>query len=139
MVDASESITGRLASKVAKMLLEGKRVVVLNAEKSVITGDKHMIITERLTRLTRGSIVNPDYGPFHPRTPEGIMKRTVRGMLPIRRPKGRAAIKNLKVYCGVPSVYAGKPTIDVGVKATKPLALYLTMGELAQRLGWKGA
>jgi len=48
-VNAENQILGRLASHVAKMLLNGYRVVIFNAEKAILSGDKHRII-ENLKR-----------------------------------------------------------------------------------------
>ena len=46
IVDATNHIAGRLCSCVAKILLKGDRVVILNAEKAMLSGDKYSIIKE---------------------------------------------------------------------------------------------
>jgi len=137
IVDGSGMILGRLCSGVAKLLLRGKQVAVVNAERVMITGRKDMVIRERLETLKIASVVHPKYGPFHPRTPEGIVTRTVRGMLPMRKPKGVEAFKRLRVYSSVPERLRGKPAMELDGKASKPLASYLTVGDVAGRMGWR--
>jgi large subunit ribosomal protein L13 len=106
IIDASNLIVGRLASMVAKELLRGEKVVIVRAEEGVITGSKSTTFKKYLHRRQRKSIVNPArHGPFFPREPEGIIRRAVRGMLPYKKPKGRKAYKNLRVYAGLPKEY----------------------------------
>jgi len=103
VIDASGAVAGRLASKVAKMLLEGKKVYVVNIEKAVVTGKRKRVIEDFKRRLEVRSNVNPRrHGPFWPRSPEGIFRRMVRGMIPRRKPKGKEAFRRLRVYRGVP-------------------------------------
>ncbi|HUH82474.1 MAG TPA: uL13 family ribosomal protein, partial [Nitrososphaerales archaeon] len=45
-IDATDQIAGRLSSKVAKLILSGKRVVVVNAEKALISGSRTSVITQ---------------------------------------------------------------------------------------------
>ncbi len=136
-VDATNQIAGRLSSKVAKLLLNGKRVIVVNAEKALISGSRESVVTEWKTKLEISSRVNPIYGPFHPRRPDNILRRMVRGMVPRKKPKGAAAMKRLRVHIGVPSgAEAAKFTMFEDTKAARPLPTYVTMSELAKTLGW---
>jgi large subunit ribosomal protein L13 len=48
------------------------------------------------------------WGPFVPRRPDHLMKRTIRGMLPYKRPRGVEAMKSVKCYVGIPVEFAGK-------------------------------
>ncbi|MCP8304675.1 MAG: 50S ribosomal protein L13 [archaeon] len=139
VVDAQGHIAGRLSSYIAKSLLKGNRVVVVNAEKTLLSGSKSSIINEYLKRLEIGSVINPRHGPFHPRRPDTILTKMVRGMLPHRKAKGLEALKRLRVHIGIPEQYKSVEKI-VFEKAltTKPLSFYLTLGEVASRLGWKG-
>ena len=138
-VDATNQIAGRLASKVAKLILTGKRVVVLNAEKSLISGSRNSVINQWKERLELSSHVNPIYGPIHPRRPDNILRRMVRGMVPRRKPSGDTAMKRLRVYIGVPpNVKADKLTQFNDTAASRPLPVYVTMAELSKTLGWNG-
>jgi large subunit ribosomal protein L13 len=68
--DAKDKVLGRLASTVAKELLNGKKVAVVNAEKAYITGDKRGIIKRYRVRLGLQEKENPE----HRRTgPEGLI------------------------------------------------------------------
>jgi len=138
VVDAQGCIAGRLSSHVAKFLLKGNRVVVVNAEKTLLSGSKRSIINEYLERLEISSIINPRHGPLHPRRPNTILTKMVRGMLPYRKTKGLEALKRLRVYIDIPNQYKSKDKIVFErAVAKKPLSFYLTLGEVASRLGWK--
>jgi large subunit ribosomal protein L13 len=138
VVDGDNHIAGRLSSYTAKSLLEGNRVVILNAERVLISGKKKSIIDEELKKLEISSIINPKYGPFHPRRPDTILTRMIRGMVPRRKPKGLEAMKRLRVYIGEPENFKliKKVTFEKAL-AKKPLPFYLPLSELAKRLGWK--
>jgi len=138
-VDATNQIAGRLASKVAKLILSGRRVVVLNAEKALISGSRNSVINQWKERLELSSRVNPIYGPIHPRRPDNILRRMVRGMVPRKKPKGPTAMKRLRVYVGTPpDVKAQKFTQFSDTAATRPVPVYVTMAELSRNLGWSG-
>lgn len=136
-VDASDQIAGRLSSKVAKLVLSGKKVVVVNAEKALISGSRTSVINQWKERLELSSRVNPIYGPIHPRRPDNILRRMVRGMVPRKKPKGALAMKRLRVYIGVPSgVDSSKLKKFEETTATRPIPVYVTMGDLSKSLGW---
>ncbi|ELY95081.1 50S ribosomal protein L13P [Natrialba hulunbeirensis JCM 10989] len=98
VVDAGDCILGRVASQVAQRALDGERVAIVNAEDAVITGDKEDIFGTYRKRLQLGS----DRGPYYPKRPDTIFKRSVRGMLPYKKPRGREALDNVRVYVGNP-------------------------------------
>jgi large subunit ribosomal protein L13 len=136
-VDATDQIAGRLSSKVAKLILSGKRVVVVNAEKALISGSRTSVINQWKERLELSSKVNPIYGPIHPRRPDNVLRRMVRGMVPRKKPKGAIAMKRLRVYIGVPAgVNATRLTKFEETAATRPTPVYVTMGDLSKSLGW---
>ena len=82
VVDATNHIAGRLASNVAKLLLQGHRVTVINCEKIMMSGTRSNQIKEYREFLEINSIINYKHGPVHYRRPDTIMKRMIRGMLP---------------------------------------------------------
>jgi large subunit ribosomal protein L13 len=136
-IDATNQIAGRLSSKIAKLVLSGRRVVVVNAEKALISGSRTSVINQWKERLELGSKVNPIYGPIHPRRPDNILRRMVRGMVPRKKPKGATAMKRLRVYIGVPAgVDESKMTKFEETTATRPIPVYVTMGDLSKSLGW---
>lgn len=133
IIDAKGLILGRLASSVAKRLLQGESVVILNAEKAAISGKKQHIVTDAKTFLEVG---HPRKGPYHPRRPDRIVSRTIRGMLPRRKPKGQQAYKRLRVYLGIPMEFENK-TVQTIVEASadKLKSPYITVSELAKEIG----
>ncbi len=139
IIDASEHIAGRLCSYTAKLLLKGKRVIILNCEKAVISGNKASILQEQYDYLKIASVINPKHTPRHPRRPDNIIKRMIRGMVPRREPKGINAMKRLRVYIGVPEEYTNTRAIKIeDAKITRPVAYYTSIYEIAKLIGWRG-
>ena len=136
-VDATNQVAGRLSSRVAKLLISGKNVVVVNAEKSLISGSRTSVVNQWKERLELSSRVNPINGPIHPRRPDNILRRMVRGMVPRKKPKGALAMKRLRVHIGIPEgVDASKLTQFDDTTASRPIPVYVTMGDLSKSLGW---
>ncbi len=105
IINASGHILGRLSSVIAKRILRGEKIVVVNAEKAIITGDRDMVFQRYKEKYDRGS---KEKGPYFPRHPEKIFKRTVRGMLPWKSKRGREAYRRLRVFIGVPDELKGR-------------------------------
>ena len=138
IIDASEHIAGRLCSYVAKLLLNGKRVIVLNAEKAVMSGDKHMIIREQHEYLQIASIIHPKHTPRHYRRPDKFLTSMIRGMIPRDKPKGIKALKRLRVYIGVPEEYSNVKAIKIkDAMIKKPIAYYTSIYEISRSIGWE--
>lgn len=139
VIDANNLVMGRVASVVAKDLLRGEKVVIVNAEKSVISGTKESIYGKYAERRERKSIINPlRFGPKFPRRPEGIVRRAVRGMLPYKTARGRKAFKNLRIYISVPEEFEGKAeTIKEASVSKLKIPKYVRVGEVSEFLGSK--
>jgi large subunit ribosomal protein L13 len=139
VVDASNCVSGRLCSKISKLLLQGNRVSVVNAEKVMISGNKYQVIESYKKNLEVSSVTNPIHGPFHPRRPDTIITRMIRGMVPKRKPSGMQAFKRLRVYIGTPEELKNSTmkTFD-DAKITKQPSFYISMGDVAKQIGWKG-
>jgi large subunit ribosomal protein L13 len=134
IIDAKGLILGRMASIIAKRLLQGESIIILNAEKAAISGKRLQIVKEAKTFLEVG---HPRKGPYHPRMPDRIVRRTIRGMLPRKKPKGKEAYKRLKVYLGAPKEFNGEETQTIlEASAEKLKSPYITVGELAKEIGW---
>ena len=137
VVDATGHIAGRLASNVAKLLLKGNRVSIVNCENIMISGNRSNIIKEYRDFLEISSILHPKHGPFHPRRPDTIITRMIRGMLPRDKPSGIAAHKKLRAYIGVPKEVKPFEKIQFEkAKITRSSANYTTMGSLGKVIGW---
>jgi len=139
VVDATNCIAGRMCSHVSKLLLQGNRVAIVNAEKAMLSGNRYKTIELYKEHLGINSVTNPIHGPFHPRRPDTILSKMVRGMVPKCKPGGLAAFKGLRVYMGVPERIKGaKMQSFADSKITKPESYYISIGEVAKQIGWKG-
>ena len=134
LVNADGLILGRMSSLVAKKLLNGEKVIVVNAEKALISGKKESKVTEAKEFLEVGA---PLRGPFHYRRPDKILRKTVRGMLPFKQPKGKNALKKLKVFISVPEDLKDQQMVTLEeAQAAKLKGPYFTLAELAKEIGW---
>ncbi len=140
LVDGEERVLGRLSSRVAKLLLDGHEVMLVNAEKIRITGHQRDI-TEKYKRLIElKDKSNPEHSPFHSRRPDLFVKRVIRGMLPYRKPRGKEAYKRLMVYMGAGPAKDIKESqaYDIGLKnAREAFEDSMTVSELAGKLGYR--
>ena len=137
VVDGTDLIAGRVASNTAKLLLQGNRVSIINCEKIMISGSRSNIIKEYRDFLEIGSIIHPQHGPFHPRRPDTILARMIRGMLPRKKPSGKTALERLRTYIGTPKEVKGlKRTELEKAKITRASSNYTTMADLGRTIGW---
>lgn len=132
IIDATGLVMGRMATHVAKQALEGEEVHIVNAEKAIIVGASKAAIQQRYK--FKREVGTSRKGPFFPREPHLIVKRTVRGMLNYQKPAGRAAYKRIKAYIGVPKELAGQDTTVVE-SAQRDARTFLTVAELSRYLG----
>jgi len=111
VVDATDAVLGRLATEVAQ-ILKGKKkpqytphvdtgdfVIVVNAEKIRLTGDKAMKKTYYSHSGYIGGLKEVSYQRMLEKHPERIIEKAVKGMLP-KNSLGRAMNRKLKVYAG---------------------------------------
>jgi len=135
VINAQGLVLGRMASVVAKRLLEGERVEIVNAEEAVISGKRLQVIKEQKEFLEVGG---RGRGPIHWRKPNAIVRRTIRGMLPYRKTRGREAFKRLRVHIGVPEDLAAVEREGIPAAHLDRLGgRYVTVGEIAVNIGWK--
>ena len=140
VIDGRGHLVGRLASKIAKELLNGQRVVVVRSELLMRSGSLFRNKLKYHEFLNKGMNTNPRRGQFHYRSPARIFWRMVRGMLPHKTPKGAVALGKLKVFEGIPYPYDQKKRLVVP-DALKILRLkshrkFCVLGDLAQLAGW---
>ncbi|MDA8716046.1 50S ribosomal protein L13 [Candidatus Poseidoniales archaeon] len=142
--DADGLILGRLASTVADMLLKAARsdrddkVVIINSEKAIVSGSSTSVLQNYHDKY---ALNHARKGPFYPRMPDMILKRTVRGMLPYqRKSSGRRALRNLRVEIGCPHHLAsGMPEghvegDDTNIRKSLPES-YVRLGDISASLG----
>lgn len=141
VVDGRGHLLGRLASVVAKQLLEGQEITVVRCEEINISGHLANNRIKFMKYLRKRMNTNPRKGPYHHRAPSMIFFKAVRGMVPRKSPHGQAALARLKVFDGVPHPY------DTKKKMVVPQALrvakmtlgnqFCLLGDLAGSVGWK--
>lgn len=137
VIDAKDLILGRMATFVATKLLSGEEVTIINAEKAVVSGGEKDVLVRYKHAVARGNMIK---GPFFPRTPDGIVKHAVRGMIPVKKEMGRQAFKRLRVVCGEPEG-AGKHAKAETIKGIDKSILrdqkYVSVGDISAAVGCK--
>lgn len=131
IIDASGATLGRLSTKTAKRLLNGEEIAIVNSEKAIISGKKPAVKNIYKQKRKVGTYRK---GPFFPRTPDRIVRRTIRGMIPYQTPHGRAAFKRLRCYIGIPKEFEGKKFEEIENAKKQPVD-YITIEELSRSLG----
>ena len=132
VINAENLVTGRLAAFAAKKAMEGEKVIIVNSEKAVVTGNTKDIYAHYQQKSNRGDAL---IGPFFPRTADRILRRAVCGMLPHKKPTGIEAYKRVMCYLGVPEKYKAlkQETIEkADIKKSK--AKYLSLGTISNYL-----
>ena len=137
IIDGKDLIMGRLCTYVAKQALQGNQVDIVNSEQVVITGSKPNIYEKYRHRLVyRGT---PRWGPFFYKREDMFLKRTIRGMLPYKMPRGKRAVKLIKCHIGIPQEFTGKKheTLKNAHIAQSSSVKYITLQNLCRLLGRK--
>lgn len=134
VIDATGASAGRLATYVAKRLLNGEEVHIVNAEQATVSGAPDAVMERYHFKRDIGTNRK---GPYYPRVPHLMMKRTVRGMFNYQElSTHRAAYKRLKCYIGVPDEFATVKAIKEP-KAMAGAPRFLTFAQIAEKLGAK--
>jgi large subunit ribosomal protein L13Ae len=144
VVDGRGHLLGRLASAVAKELLNGQRVIVVRCEELVISGQFIRNKNKYLMFLQKRHSSNPTRcGPWHYRAPSKIFWRTVRGMLPHKTARGAQALSRLETFEGVPPPYdkAKRRVVPCALRTLRlrPDRKWTRLGRLSAEVGWKRA
>ena len=133
IIDADGALLGRLSAVTAKRLINGEEIAVVNSEKAIISGKKFTIKQRYKEKIEVGTYRK---GPYFPRMPDRLVKRTIRGMIPYQKPHGRTAFKRLKCYIGVPKEFEGKKFENIKESEKQPVD-FITIEELSRFLGAK--
>jgi len=111
VIDASDKILGRVATKIADRIRGkdkptftphtdgGDYVVVINAEKIKVTGEKFNNKKYYTHSLYPGGLKTKTFREMNEKHPERIIEEAVKGMLP-KNKLGKSMIKKLKVFSG---------------------------------------
>ncbi len=136
VIDGKGMIFGRLASRVAKAVLTGEEVQLINAEQMLLSGNPKAITAKFRARRAAQHKGTPEHSPKWPKVPHMLVKRMIRGMLPWKSTRGRDAYKRLLVYTGnpknlSPGAGAKVPELKVGIRR-------MTIGDLCKMIGYSG-
>mmetsp|Transcript_51673 Transcript_51673/g.70965 ORF Transcript_51673/g.70965 Transcript_51673/m.70965 type:complete len:199 (-) Transcript_51673:127-723(-) len=140
VIDGRGHMFGRLASKIAKELLNGQRIVVVRCELINRSGSLFRNKLKWSQFLRFGINTNPRRGFKHHHQPSRMLWRAIRGMLKHKSSRGKAALDHLKVFDGIPYPYDHKKRMVVP-EALKVLRLkanskHCVLGDIAQLGGW---
>jgi len=135
-INATDLIVGRLATRVAKSLLLGEEIVIVNAEKAVMTGTKPLVLSKFKQRRERGI---PLKGPYFPKRADLILRRVIRGMLPYKQEKGELALKRLRCFVAVPESLVDQKfeTFEEAHINNSNSLKYVALATVAKELGAK--
>jgi len=132
IIDATNGSFGRICSYAAKQALEGNEIIIVNSEKSIISGNKKDIIQKYTALRKKGG--KSQKGPKYIKIPYRMLKRGIRGMLPDhRRGIGKQAFLKIKCYDGIPAEFkdkTGEMKKIQGLKHNK----YITLKELSEKI-----
>lgn len=134
IIDGSQKILGRLATHAAKLALKGEQVAIVNCAKVAVSGRVQATIGDFIRKNELGTTLR---GPFIIKSPAGLVRRAVRGMLPYPAARGREAFARVKCYDGLPAELSGKPVYELpaSVSVSKlRQANMITMGQICARL-----
>ncbi|MFO7872663.1 MAG: 50S ribosomal protein L13 [Candidatus Undinarchaeales archaeon] len=136
VIDATDLKAGRIASRIAKKALEGEEFIIINSEKAVISGSKETNFEKYSKKRDVGSRYR---GPFFPKRSDRILRRTIRGMLPYKKKRGKEALKRIKTYIGVPEEFKDKKaeTIEKAKIGNVEKKRYIQLEKLSKKLGGK--
>ena len=119
VVDASGKVLGRLASEIARRLRgkhrpeftphvdTGDYIVVVNAEKLRVTGNKARDKLYHRHSTYPGGIYSTNFAKLQARHPTRVLEMAVKGMLP-KGPLGYAMLRKMKVYAGAAHPHAAQ-------------------------------
>lgn len=136
-IDATGLVLGRLSSWIAQRIMTGEDVIVVNAQDMIVSGKRKFLINSHLQKRSRATHTNPKRGPFYPRMPDRILRRTVRGMLPWKTSSGKSAFRRLSAYIEIPDKLSEIEFQSVPEAKRTLSNSYMTVGDLARSIGWQ--
>merc|ERR1712166_430634 len=140
IIDGRGHMLGRLASIIAKELLNGQRVAVVRCEAINISGSLFRNWLKKREVVHKRCNTNPRKYFVHYKSPSRMFWKALRTMLPHKGPRGAAALSRLRVFEGIPFPYDHKKRVVVP-EALKCLRLKAhrkncKLGDLAAHMGW---
>eukprot|EP00808_Paulinella_micropora_P022232 g19982.t1 len=153
LLDLKDHLVGRVASIIAKELMNGQKIVCVRCEELCISGSLYRNKLKWGYYRQKRDNRKPSRGPFHQRAPSKMLFKAVRGMIPHKTARGQASLERLKVFEGVPHPFdkMKKKVIPDAMRVLrlnvipdamrvlrlKPGRKYCRLGDLAAQVGWK--
>jgi len=136
IIDATDSILGRIGTFAAKKALLGEKIDIVNCENLAISGSKVRILDDYKKYLNMGT---HSKGPIFYRSPDRLVKRSIRGMLPYKKERGRKALENIRCYIGIPEKLKGQKlnTVTNANVNKLPNLKYMKVKDLCIHFGFK--
>lgn len=128
VVDAADKTLGRLTTEIAMILMgknkptytpfldTGDYVIVINAEKIKVTGNKAEKKIYSYHTGYPGGLKEQNFNTMIAKHPERVIEIAVKGMLP-KNTLGRQMVKKLKVYAGTEHPHEAQQPIALDIKA----------------------
>lgn len=133
-IDADNTVYGRISTYIAKKLLEGEGVTIVNASGVVITGSRKFIINRFKERREIGSVRK---GPYYPRTPAAILRRSIKNMIPSKKTTGKEALRRCFVYSGIPAFLKDQKFESLDIAKNQKMDGFVRLREISEILGVK--
>ncbi|NCC71631.1 50S ribosomal protein L13, partial [bacterium] len=128
-------ILGRLGTNIAKRLLLGESIKIINCKDIVILGKKKYLV-ERYKNKISNKVVKQ--GPYYSRSPADMVKRSFRNMLPYKNQRGVEALKRLKCYNSTPSILLNetKEIVETAKLDSNTVFYYTKIEDICRILGY---
>lgn len=133
-IDADNTVYGRLSTFVAKSLLDGEEVTIVNAAKVVVTGGRDNVLQKFLRMRDIGSVRK---GPYYPRSPDKILRRSIGDMLPKKKTKGKEALRRCRVYATFPEELKNASFVKTDKFLNEKVNGFVTLAEISKIMGQK--
>ncbi len=135
IIDAKDSILGRVSTFAAKQALLGNKVDVINCEECAVSG-KRSVLELYLQRVHRKA---PTKGPYFYRRPDMMVKRAIRGMLPFKRARGRDAFKKVRCHIGIPEDLKNEKPVEIQGASINKLqnTSYMKIKDICKAVGYQ--
>lgn len=141
IVNAKDLILGRMCTQIAKRLILGERVVIINAQYAVLSGHRDNILKDYIASHNVRTHTNPTRGPFQAHRPDTFVRERLRCMLP-KNMRGKDALKRVHVYInGIPKAkeesYKGAEQWQLKKCSADQLERRsVTVREICDHMGW---
>ena len=136
VIDGTNMVFGRMASQIAKKVITGEEVHLINAEKIVIKGNPAQIGGRYLVKRGLRHKGTPERSPVWSKVPHMLVKRMIRGMLPMKSSRGKVGLGKLMVYTGNPKNL--NTTVSLENAAYDGVTRHITIQQLCKTIGYLG-